>query len=225
MRNPLKTNNMSVFYDGYRERNPVKWAKRWCKHWKWAYQRAVRGYADCDAWDLRVWFLGVMPDMLEQFAEHTQSFPLTGDPDDEQLSQNSHAVHCITLSDDTPDEIEYREQRYIQWQNTIKAIAEKLREADEDTCSKKNPMAEEFHKMYEEFNTKYGLFGEKLETEEEKAKHIGGRVMHFPSEAKAEWAEITEKYRKEAINLDKYRHICFEEAMGQFIKWFWDMWD
>jgi hypothetical protein len=42
---------------------------------KWAYQRATRGYADCDVWNIDMWFLSVMPDMLKQLESCGNSYP------------------------------------------------------------------------------------------------------------------------------------------------------
>lgn len=41
---------------------------------------------------------------------------------------------------------------------------------DEEKCTKKNPYDEAYTKAMKEFTEKYGFFGEKLETEEEKEK-------------------------------------------------------
>lgn len=44
------------------------------------------------------------------------------------------------------------------------------KEANEGTCRKKNPYEKEHDLAREEFTAKYGMFGEKLKTEEEIAR-------------------------------------------------------
>ena len=213
--------HMSVFYGGYRERNPIKWMKRFFRQWKWAYQRATRGYADCDAWDVRGWFLGVMPGMLETFAKDAHSFPMVTDPKEPHWAENKPVVLKDDLSDDPTDETT---RCYNAWQNTLMTMAAKFREADESTCTVKNPMEDAWSQMYEEFDAEYGLFGSKLEEQAIKEKKSSIRA-HFPSEMKEEWKTITEKYLEEEKKLDAYRVRCLDEAMTDFHNWFWDLWD
>lgn len=55
---------------------------------KWAFQRAKRGYSDCDVWGFCDWFLEVVPDMLDKLAEEHHGTPISylddrfADPDD-----------------------------------------------------------------------------------------------------------------------------------------------
>lgn len=75
MKNNTQNKYISVFCDRYRERNPFKKILYRVKQMKWAYQRATRGYADIDAWEIRGWFLNVMPAMLDRLAESADSYP------------------------------------------------------------------------------------------------------------------------------------------------------
>ena len=43
---------------------------------KMAYQRAKRGYADQDVWDLHSWFMEIMPKMLQNLKDTSHGFPI-----------------------------------------------------------------------------------------------------------------------------------------------------
>lgn len=72
-------------------------------------------------------------------------------------------------------------------------------------------------RIFEEFEQKYGLFGEGLETPEEKDKKTGAHIVHFPPEI-PEYADIEEKYRVEKEKLKEYREQCKDEAFKLFSK-------
>ena len=54
-----------------------------------------------------------------------------------------------------------------------------FREMNEDTCQKKNMYEADHDRVLDEFWEKYGLFGEGLQTPEEKNDKTGSRI-HFP---------------------------------------------
>ena len=58
-----------------------------------------------------------------------------------------------------------------------------FREANEETCHRKNPYEEAYDQAREAFTRKYGMFGEKLKTEEEKGqeKDQGDYCVHTMS--------------------------------------------
>lgn len=207
----MQNKNMSVFYDPYRERNPFKRVKRFFRHCKWAYQRAVYGYCDRDTWDIGPWFLGVMPGMLDQFADNLHSYPVVRNPE----SIGNPEVKAVIVDN---------EKQADFWKTTLKNMAGMFREADEETCCRMNQFEDEWEGMYKEFEQKYGLFGEKLEQEAIKNKEPSIR-MHVPSEMTDEWKQITDRFLKEEADIDKYRKQCFNMAMQDFQKWFWDLWD
>ena len=205
-----KKNEMSVFYDGYIERNPLKWLKRFGRQWKWAYQRATKGYADCDTWSISSWFLSVIPDMLDQMSDHLHSYPTFINDGTQPRSQ------AIVIDDEDNDAVK-------KWQEILREIAKKLRDADESQSSIKNKHEEEWSKAYREFHKEYGLFGEKLEQEAINSKKPGIQ-MHFPDEF-PQWKEIMDRYREEEKQVLKKRAQSLEDGLNLFKKWFWDLWD
>ena len=75
----MKSNCDVRKYFGYRPRyylrHPFEWIKDRRKCRKWAKQRIVRGYADCDVWNLDKWFAAILPEMLNQLAGTTHGYP------------------------------------------------------------------------------------------------------------------------------------------------------
>jgi len=47
------------------------------RQFKWAYQRATRGFADCDVWNMDNWLLDVIPGALKQLADNHYGWPGT----------------------------------------------------------------------------------------------------------------------------------------------------
>ena len=80
--------------------------------------------------------------------------------------------------------------------------------------------------MKNEFTEKYGFFGEKLETEEEKEKRkkSGNRRVHFMSEI-PEYAAIDKLYHEEEKRIDEYREKCKDEVFDLMKKYFFALWD
>ena len=69
----------NVFKKGY---VPWRYLTNWptnihCffRNFKWAWQRATRGYADTDVWDMYGWLLNVLSDAINYLAEHHMGWP------------------------------------------------------------------------------------------------------------------------------------------------------
>ena len=59
-------------------RYPSNWIKNirlFFRRYKWAYQRATRGYADCDIWDMDSWILNLFHDSLNHLADNHMGYP------------------------------------------------------------------------------------------------------------------------------------------------------
>lgn len=209
------TPNMSVYYDICRERNPFKWARRYFRQRKWARQRAVRGYADCDVWDIRGWFLGVLPAMLDQMAEEAHGYPV--------FPGRLYLTEAAEQNTDLSSREEEAEINFEEWQALLRHMAQKFRDADEDMCSMKNPYEDEWTKAYDEFTKTYGTFGDRLEKEAFHRKAPSIR-MHFPDEF-PQWKGIMDKHREKETEIAKFRQKSLDEAMKLFHKWFWNLWD
>ena len=98
---------------------------RWIKNIKYIYQRARYGYCDIDIWSIDQWFLEIMPSMLQQLKDTTDSYPCASD-------FPSQAVNGTR----TPEEIDNEGMQ--NWQNILSEMIFLFNEANEDTCTKKN---------------------------------------------------------------------------------------
>lgn len=74
-----KFNNRNVFkLYPHNWKRPSNWwdnIKDFFRGFKYAHQRAVKGYCDYDLFSICDWFLEVFPNMLKEFSEGTHSYP------------------------------------------------------------------------------------------------------------------------------------------------------
>lgn len=114
-----------------------------------------------------------------------------------------------------------------EWDKILERMIFLWRESNECTCTMKNPYEEEHSKAHKEFIEKYGLLGEKLQTEEEledNRRRGGGGTVHFMKEL-PEYKEISDKYLEEERKLEEYRNKSKDEALGMLKEYFFDLWD
>ncbi len=196
------------------EYNPVEYIKHWGRNVKHAYQRIKYGYCDRDVWSIDWWFLNVVPNMLEDLKEMAHGYPSPLEDTESKLISGTSASE------------EADEKGMQQWRDILSEMIYLFREANEDTCTRKNPYDEEYHKAHEEFTKKYGFFGDGLKTEEEKAeeKKKGLHRMYMLSDV-PEYKDISEKHYDEERRISMYRDECKDKGMDMFKKWFWNLWD
>ena len=178
-----------------------KWKKEQKKREKKSRkERAKQGYASSDVWDIQYWFMDIMPRMICDMKKGMVGCPAS-------LCEDGNDGHAA-------------------WELILDRMIFLLREMNEETCSQKNEFEEQWWKNYCEFEKKYGLFGEKLRTKEEKAKDkkTHCRTAHFPREL-PEYKETAEKHSKREEDLAAYRDKCKDEFFELFSKYFWDLWD
>ena len=164
----------------------------------------------------RDWFLGIMPVMLEEFKDNLHGYPSFED------DENPYIGHAL-IGDDFD---EASEEGLTRWKEILDQMIFLLREADEDTCSKENPYEEQYNQASDEFEMKYGRFGEKLLTEEEleEERKTGNKRWYFPDDVE-EYKPISDLYFGERRRLAQYREQSKNEALALFSKWFYSLWD
>ena len=187
--------------------NPKEKYKRWKRNIKFFYQRIKYGYCDSDVWNIDYWFLNVMPGMLQQLKETTHSYPCF-----------PNIVYGNGMSEDINKGMK-------QWDDILSEMIFLLNEANEDKCTKENKYQKKYDKAQEEFDNKYGLFGEKLRTEAEKAEEKKGTHRLYMLGDVPEYKEISELYYNESKALWNYRDECKNKALELFSEWFWNLWD
>ena len=190
---------------------------------KWAWQRATKGYCDLDTYGVGDWFLNTLPDMLESIKNNRVSFPSA-------LLEEGMEHYGLKSMDEynaASEELRDKVDTYgnEKWGDILSEMIFLLREANEDACSKVNPYEEEYHRVSEEFRDKYGEWGEKLLTEEEKAKakKSGSHPIYLPSHL-PEYKEIIELYLEEEHKISEYQVQCKDKALEMFSKWFYSLW-
>ena len=213
----MREKNKKVGYSCYEKKqrgfeNPKEKYKRWKRNIKFFYQRIKYGYCDSDVWAIDYWFLNVMPGMLQQLKETTHGYPCF-------QGNISHAVYGTGVSEDIDN------TGMKKWDDILSEMIFLLNEANEDKCTKENKYQKKYDKAQEEFDNKYGLFGEKLRTEAEKAEEKKGTHRLYMLGDVPEYKEISELYYNEAKALWNYRDECKNKAFELFSEWFWDLWD
>lgn len=199
---------MSYHY-AWKDGGPIGVCKRFFRDLKNCRQRISRGYCDEDLFSIQDWFLSVVPAMLQQYKDTRHGSPGV-------LGENYTNKDGIAVNDTC----------HAEWDAILEKMIFLFREANEETCQRKNPYEDEHMRIFAEFTAKYGILGEKLETEEEKAfaAKTGGHTAHFASEL-PEYAEAEEKYMAAERELEEYREQCKDEAFELFSKWFYHLWD
>ena len=192
------------------------------KSFKWAYQRAIKGYSNLDTYGVGDWFLNTLPDMLESIKNNRVGFPsvlqMEGMEHYGLKSMDEYNAASEKLRDKVDD---YCNEK---WGEILSELIFLLREANEDTCTKVNPYEEEYHRVSEEFRKKYGEWGERLMTvkEKAKAKKNGSYPVYLPSHL-PETKEISELYFNEEHKIREYQAQCKDKAIEMFSKWFYSL--
>ncbi len=186
-------------------RCPWKWPSIFLKNVKYSWQRVTKGYCDKDLWNIDFWFMKIMPRMLQQFKETKHGSPSI-------LGENDTDTDGMVKNDTCHE----------AWDKILDEMIFLFREMNEETCSRKNIYEEEHDRVHNEFEKKYGMFGEKLESEASQKSE--NRRIHFPGELQ-EYKEIEEKYYDYEKELDSYREACKDKAFALFSKWFYALWD
>ena len=176
---------------------------------KWSKQRIIRGYAECDKWDMCGYLQVLIPMMLQDMKEKRLGSP-------SYLGRNYTNEKGVLVNDEC----------HKEWDEILERMIFLWRESVEDTCIRKNPYEEEYLKAYDEFKKMYGQFGEKLQTEREREeKRKSGKMrVHFMDELPI-YKDISDKYFAEEKAIEDYRMSCKDEAMDLLKEHFFALWD
>lgn len=179
---------------------------------RYAHQRIRRGYCDRDIYSIYDWFLGIMPTMLEQFRDDLHGCP----------SMPGSIAQRLVLDKEDKESDDMDDMK--EWVGVLNRMIFLLREADEESCSRKNPYAEEYLLVRKEFYKKYGLLDEKMNSADENSQTGSTTQVHFPEELE-EYRYLGESYMKAERELAQYRTDCKDKALSLFATWFYDLWD
>lgn len=174
-------------------------------------QRAQRGYADVDVWNIDSWFLETVSPMLRQLRKEHNGFPSS----------------FLPTYDPTPEE---SESANAKWEGILDRMIFLVDEMNEDKCSMKNPYKRKYDQLNRKFRKELGWFGEKAKSPEELAEEKEKEAYkmyspwHFPDRYPTA-LEIRDKYFEYESKIDEYRDKCKEEFFSLFSKYFWMLWD
>lgn len=180
-----------------------------------AKQRIKRGYCDEDVWSIDFWFCKTIAPMLRQLAKTTHGCAL--------LDENGDVIYKENTSS---EELDIYAKR---WEGTLLHMAFLADEMQEDTCSMINPFKKENDRIHKTFTKKYGFWGEKLNTEEDKKKKENGfYTMYTPADDPIhgeEYRKIMVQYSEYEDKIADYMEKCKEEFFLLFSKYFKHLWD
>ena len=174
-------------------------------------QRAKRGYADNDVWNMESWFMSTVSPMLKQFRKKHVGYPAS----------------FLSRYDPSPEE---SEAANAKWENILDRLVFLIDEMDVEKCSMKNP----YKKMYDGLNRKFrkelGPFGKNAKSPEELAEEKEKDQFHmyspwdFPDKYPTA-EEIKNKYFEYENKIFEYRNRCKNEFFALFSENFWLLWD
>lgn len=106
-------------------------------------ERSARGYTTEDVKSIDKWFLRTVPDMLDDLRRMHPGYP-------DQIAEE------VGMDIRSPQSKKEKEgEAYARWEEILAEMAHLLREASEETCSKKNPYEEEWKHDQNEYRDKY----------------------------------------------------------------------
>ena len=202
-----------------------------------AQQRAKRGYADVDVWNLDWWFIRTCKPMLKQLVKNHMGFPgfleyewFQAHP---ELNMTFEEWVCWPSDENDPgyqlrskasDECDHR------WVDILNKLIYLLDEMNEDTCSMKNPYEKEWWSYHIKFDKKYPNHGNELKTEEELVEEKRtNTILHVGPERDPDFGKtyrvVVEKYLNYDKQIADYRDKCKNEFFELFSKYFWYLGD
>lgn len=189
----------------------------------WKKQRGERGFSDYDTYGIYNWFMSIIPDMLEYKSEHFESIP--GIVDHEYCKK--HGISDWEAYEKVNKE-EWWNWCSEYWKKTLKKIAFLFREADEHTCSRRNPYQEEHNKALHDYLDKYGLFGSKVKDSPYNILDKYGRSSTRMNDKYSmsnldEYKEIDHKFYEEYHKIEAYQEKCKKKAFKMLKKYFYDL--
>ena len=181
-----------------------------------AKQRAKRGFSDKDVWSIDYWFCETISPMLKQLAKTSHGF--------QTLDENGDLIYKEKFSDEEYDLYDKR------WKDTILHMAFLADEMNELKSSMKNPYDKEWRRIQRIFEKKYGFWGEKLWTDEDKkeSEKTGRHPWYGPEDDPVhgeEYRKISDAHYEYKMKIEEYRDKCKDEFFVLFSKYFRSLWD
>lgn len=128
---------VSVFdASDYSIRRPISSIRQFFRDLKCCLDRIRKGYCVKDLWEIDTWFLGIMPEMLEEFDRRKNSYPNAFWEQCVQKHEKELPVSkekfLISGARDFPDLYKkISAEAYEAWGNTLQEMADLMRKAQE----------------------------------------------------------------------------------------------
>lgn len=128
---------VSVFdASDYSIRRPISSIRQFFRDLKCCLDRIRKGYCVKDLWEIDTWFLGIMPEMLEEFDRRKNSYPNAFLEQCVQKHEKELPVSkekfLISGARDFPDLYKkISAEAYEAWGNTLQEMADLMRKAQE----------------------------------------------------------------------------------------------
>lgn len=168
---------------------------------KCCVQRIKNGFCYRDIWNINSWFLNVIPDMLDELKNTAHGFP-------SKFLRNNGT--------DTDEDINKGAEK---WNKILSRMAFLFREANEETCTRKNPYEDEHNIVFNKFLKRFGWNGKWVKRKD------GTRVFIQSLNDIPKYRELDENYHKVEKELCEYRRNCLKKALAMFAEYFNDLWD
>lgn len=206
---PMKENKISKSpYDSdpvlniWKRKNSVLDIRHLARTFKFAFQRSSRGFSQEDAQNIDTYLQHLIPNMLQYLRDNHSGSPVFTNQED-----------C-------------HEDCHKEWDMILDKMISLWRESVEETCSRKNKYEDEYEKVLEDFEKKYGMLGEKILTEDDVARIKAGKGRRvYTINDMPEYADFCRRYSEEAKLIKAYRKKCKDEAMDMLKKYFYHLWD
>lgn len=206
-------------------------------------QRYNKGYSDQDVWNFNFWFTDIIPKMLKELADNHNGYP--SEFDREYFKKHKNELYTnkyrewISYSVDKEHLKQKKKASRIcnkEWTDVLNKLSFLAKEMDEQTCSmrkKYDILLQEWADVGDEFEKKYGHFGDKLKSEAElKEEKDSGLYTWKTATDLPKNDPLRKLYEKKfkALNeyerkMFKYRNECKNEFFDLMKKYFWNLWD
>ena len=192
---------------------------RWYYEREKRRERAKKGYCFEDVLNMGGWLLNIIPKMLKDYKGHTNSFPeqfidewfsINREKCEELgLNRSNFYVELNTRMDDEAnklrdDLVNYNKKK---WDEILDKIIYLFEEANEETCSKKNPYKEEY-----------------LRRCISPDGYLNKKELNNTPQKDEEYELLEKLYRDEEDKLYEYRTRRGQEALSLLARHLHDLW-
>ena len=199
---------------------------------KYKKQRAKWGFCSYDAMDIDVWFLSIMPRMIEYLRNNHVGFPAW--IRSEYYEQNKDKLDMTEKEffaynpNETKEQEEFKENadNYCneKWNEILDRMIFLFDECDDEKCTQQNEFREEYYNTSKKFANEYGKCGEKLSPPKEASGKNKTVTSHSMREV-PEYEEIYYKYYEREEEISNYQEKCKKKALEMFVKYFDNLWN